>query len=38
VLEELLVALFRGGHCILEGVPGLGALTSPPGPLFVALL
>jgi MoxR-like ATPase len=23
VLEELLVALFAGGHCILEGVPGL---------------
>jgi len=23
VLEELLIALFAGGHCILEGVPGL---------------
>lgn len=23
VIEELLVALFAGGHCILEGVPGL---------------
>ncbi len=23
VLEELLTALFAGGHCILEGVPGL---------------
>src|SRR5437773_2476543 len=23
VLEQLLVALFAGGHCILEGVPGL---------------
>jgi MoxR-like ATPase len=23
VIEELLVALFSGGHCILEGVPGL---------------
>jgi MoxR-like ATPase len=23
VVEELLVALFAGGHCILEGVPGL---------------
>ncbi|OWY68919.1 AAA family ATPase [cyanobacterium TDX16] len=23
VVEELLIALFSGGHCILEGVPGL---------------
>ncbi|MCH8913823.1 MAG: AAA family ATPase, partial [Planctomycetes bacterium] len=23
VLEQLLIALFAGGHCILEGVPGL---------------
>ena len=23
VIEELLIALFAGGHCILEGVPGL---------------
>src|SRR6185295_10046860 len=23
VIEQLLVALFSGGHCILEGVPGL---------------
>jgi MoxR-like ATPase len=23
VVEELLIALFAGGHCILEGVPGL---------------
>ena len=23
VLEELMIALFAGGHCILEGVPGL---------------
>jgi MoxR-like ATPase len=23
VLEEILVALFAGGHCLLEGVPGL---------------
>ena len=23
VIEELLIALFSGGHCILEGVPGL---------------
>ncbi len=23
VLEEMLIALFAGGHCILEGVPGL---------------
>ncbi len=24
VLEELAIALFSGGHCLLEGVPGLG--------------
>src|SRR5207253_5754772 len=24
VIEELLIALFSRGHCILEGVPGLG--------------
>lgn len=24
VLEELVIALFSGGHCLLEGVPGLG--------------
>ena len=23
VIEELLIALFSRGHCILEGVPGL---------------
>src|SRR5512143_1542168 len=23
VVEELMIALFAGGHCILEGVPGL---------------
>ncbi len=23
VIEQLLIALFAGGHCILEGVPGL---------------
>jgi len=24
VVEEVLIALFAGGHCLLEGVPGLG--------------
>src|SRR5690606_29206885 len=24
VIEEILVALMAGGHCLLEGVPGLG--------------
>ena len=24
VLERVLVALLAGGHCLLEGVPGLG--------------
>ena len=24
VIEEVLIALFAGGHCLLEGVPGLG--------------
>ncbi|GGK05297.1 AAA family ATPase [Luteimonas terricola] len=24
VVEQMLVALFAGGHCLLEGVPGLG--------------
>jgi MoxR-like ATPase len=24
VLEELLITLFSRGHCLLEGVPGLG--------------
>ncbi len=24
VVEQLLIALFAGGHCLLEGVPGLG--------------
>ncbi|HSR65172.1 MAG TPA: MoxR family ATPase, partial [Xanthomonadaceae bacterium] len=24
VVEQLLVALLAGGHCLLEGVPGLG--------------
>ncbi|MCA9257275.1 MAG: AAA family ATPase, partial [Phycisphaerales bacterium] len=23
VIEQLLISLFAGGHCILEGVPGL---------------
>ncbi|MBI4583463.1 MAG: MoxR family ATPase [Planctomycetes bacterium] len=24
IIEEVLIALFAGGHCLLEGVPGLG--------------
>ena len=24
VIESVLIALFSGGHCLLEGVPGLG--------------
>ena len=28
VIEELLIALFGGGHCILEGVPGLAKTLS----------
>ncbi|HBK57731.1 MAG TPA: AAA family ATPase, partial [Xanthomonadales bacterium] len=24
VVEQLLIALLAGGHCLLEGVPGLG--------------
>src|SRR5262245_4928989 len=24
IVEEVLIALFAGGHCLLEGVPGLG--------------
>ena len=24
VVESVLIALFAGGHCLLEGVPGLG--------------
>ena len=24
VVEQLLIGLFAGGHCLLEGVPGLG--------------
>jgi MoxR-like ATPase len=24
ILDEILVALLAGGHCLLEGVPGLG--------------
>src|ERR1044072_3638648 len=39
VIEELLIALFSRGHCILEGGPGLGKtlLSSPlPRPLSLA--
>ena len=29
VIEELLVAIFSRGHCLMQGVPGLAKMRSP---------